>query len=178
MAMNQPPRKLAAWLTLLLGMTLVGCQNGVRTDYDKLNLATVKGQIKLDGTPLADAYVVFEGEDLTYSFGKTDGKGNYKLMLNSEKEGILPGKKKVKIRLAGAFGAEGGMLDGEGVGESEGSSDEEGEGSEATQQVSVPNELPDSYHKDSQIYVNVASGSQEFDFDLKKDGSTTGAASP
>jgi len=165
---------------------LGGCQGSITTDYDKLDIATVRGNVQFDGSPLVDAYIIFQADNKTYSYGKTDSKGNYRLMLNTEKAGILPGKKTVRIRLSRAFGAEGASLDRKSddeddsdIGSGEG---EDGEGEEVETKNGKSkkprkrsDEIPDSYHKDSKIIVEVKSGSQTFDFDLNSDGSTTSA---
>lgn len=177
-------QKIALFLATMI-VLMTGCQQSISTDYDKLDLASVSGNVKLDGQSLADAYIIFEGQDLTYSYGKTDSSGNYFLRLNTEKNGILPGSKKVKIRLSGAFGAEGASLNGSQAGEgstSEGDSEEdgEGEGEEGQAKSRKPpttskSELPETYHKKSHLTVEVASGSQTINFNLKSDGSTKGA---
>ena len=148
-----------------------GCGSGLKTDYAQLGLIDVTGQVKFDGQPLPDAYVKFEAEDGTYSFGKTDSGGYYKLWFNTEKTGIVPGEKTVRIRLSGAFGAEGGMLDGKGSGSGEGGSYEE----ENLNDGPEVEEIPDSYHSKSKLKVNVSSGSSRVNFDLAADGSTVAA---
>lgn len=161
------------FITIAVCGVLVGCGPSISTDYHKLGLVDVSGQVLMEGDPLANAYIIFEADDTTYSFAKTNGNGAYKLMLNTEKSGIVPGEKTVRIRLSGAFGAEGGMLDGNAAGDSEGG----GEGMEmetdANPGSTTIDELPESYHRKSKIKVVVPSSSSTFDFDLKADGSTT-----
>lgn len=163
-------------LAVLVVVSGAGCQQTVSTDYHKLDIADVSGTILLEGEPLANAYVKFEGDDLTYSFGKTDNSGHYMLYFNTERAGIMPGKKKVLIRLSGPFGSEGAMLDGADMGDVEASGDSEGDGdgdeAPAKPAKSVPNELPETYNAKSQLEADVVSGSQEISFDLRADGST------
>jgi hypothetical protein len=79
-------------LSCLVGLAVnFGCKQGWEADYSQLGLVEVSGRITLDGTPLADSTVIFECPDKTYSFGKTDGQGNYSLMFNTEQSGALPG---------------------------------------------------------------------------------------
>ena len=88
-----------------LGVGLVfattGCGSSLTPDYGKLDLVNVSGSITLDGQPLPEAIVVFESNDATFSYGRTDDSGNYTLMLNSEKSGVMPGPKIVRIRTSG-----------------------------------------------------------------------------
>lgn len=174
--------RIFVYLLAICAGVSTGCQSSVKTDYHKLDIATVKGNIQLDGSPLCDAYIIFQAENKTYSYSKTDSNGNYRLMLNSEKAGIIPGKKTVRIRLSKAFGAEGASLDrqsnddesGASVGEGEGEEGEEFESKNGKEPKTVKrsNELPDSYHKKSKLSVTVKSGFQTVNFDLKSDGST------
>jgi hypothetical protein len=138
----------------------VGCR-GIRTDYGELDLCSVSGTILLDGEPLADAIVKFEAPDTTYSIAKTDSSGRYTLMLNSEKRGVIPGLKIVRVSTLGSLRDE----------------DDEGEselGADGADGKSAKSErVPAVYNTESQLKVNVER-SRSFDFDLKSDGSTTG----
>ena len=141
----------------LVGLVLLaGCDSGLRTDYSQLGLAEVRGAVTLDGAPLAGAVVIFEASDRTYSYGRTDSAGRYHLMFNSEKSGVLPGAKTVRIRTAG------------GLGEAESATAESEDDS-----GSAPKErVPACYHGKSKLQVTVAGGSQTFNFDLLSDCST------
>jgi hypothetical protein len=81
-------------VTVLL---LAACGPRIRTDYSKLDLVDVRGHVRLDGNPVIGAVVIFEADDGSYSFGRTDNSGEYRLMFNSEKSGVLPGPKLVRI---------------------------------------------------------------------------------
>src|SRR4029079_1790179 len=86
-------------LTIVCVVTATfGCDSGRRPHYASLGLVEVSGTIKLDGEPLPDVMVAFENpEDKTFSFGKTNAAGAYKLMFNSEKSGCTQGKKVVHV---------------------------------------------------------------------------------
>lgn len=146
-------------------LLLSGCQPSVSTDYHKLDLAQVSGTIRLDGEPLENVHVMFQSSDQTFSFGQTDTKGNYTLNFNTEKTGILPGPKTVRIRRNGSYSSEGGIEEEQDL--------DEGEAPARQADVS---ELPPSYHRDSHLNVEVSSGTQTIDFDLKPDGSTKAAS--
>ena len=150
------------WRAALLVVCLValtGCR-GVRTDYSKLDLANVRGTVTIDGQPLAVAVVIFEATDHTFSFATTDESGGYRLMFNSEKAGVTPGPKVVRVRTTGGIGEEG--------------SEEPGE-EETTPVIAGGERVPACYNAQSKLNVTVSDGSQRFDFDLKMDCSTTGA---
>ena len=144
-------------LFVCLGLIVIfsGCQEPAAPDYASLGLAEVSGTILLDGKPLADANVIFESPDKTYSVGRTNGQGKYKMMFNSEKSGVLVGDKIVRIQL-GRF-----------------PEDAEAEDAPARNDDS---ELPASYNTQSQLKLTVIAGVHTFDFDLNSDGSTTSAA--
>ncbi len=122
---------------------LIGCQGGMQPDYAALNLAEVTGRVTYDGNPLADGYIIFENENGTFSYGNTDSSGSYRLMYNSEKSGIAPGMKTVRI-----------------TGQS--FSDEEEEFSDA------PERIPAKYNTQSELRVEVVPGSQTHNFDLTR----------
>jgi hypothetical protein len=146
-----------AWL--LCGLAVfTGC-GGVRTDYSKLNLATVQGIVTLDDQPLAAVVVTFEAPDRTFSFATTDESGRYRLMFNSEKAGVTPGPKIVRIRANGEITEDG----------TSGTPEDE-----RRPVVSEGDRVPACYNTQSKLNVTVADGSQRFDFDLKSDCSTTG----
>jgi hypothetical protein len=58
----------------------------------------VSGRITLDGQPVPFAQVFFHDVKMdTNTFGLTDASGKYQLMFNSEKAGVEPGEKIVRI---------------------------------------------------------------------------------
>lgn len=150
--MSQHRRITRVWCSLFLGALRCG---GVRTDYSKVELASVQGTIQVDGQPLVGAIVSYEAPDRTFSIAETDESGSYKLMFNSEKAGVTPGPKIVRIRTQGGLG-------------------EEESAGEDKQTTKVDAEtIPPCYNVKSQLKVAVAEGSQHFDFDLLSDCSTT-----
>ncbi len=150
--MSQCRRMIFVCCCLALGSS--GC-GGVRTDYSKVELANVQGTMRLDGQPLVGALVIYEAPDRTFSYAETDESGSYRLMFNSEKAGVTPGPKIVRVRTRGGFGDEESTMEGE-----------QTKGAE-------PETIPPCYHAKSQLKVTVAEGSQYFEFDLRSDCSTT-----
>lgn len=57
-----------------------------------VKLVTVKGQVTLDGAPLTDAVVQFNGEDDTYN-GKTNADGKYTLLCKAGAYKVVISKK-------------------------------------------------------------------------------------
>jgi hypothetical protein len=150
------------WL-LLLGISLLpllGCMGGVDADYDKLGLVDISGKITLDGAPLADAVVKFESEDKTFCYAKTDASGAYTLKLNSEKTGVIPGEKLVRISTTASTGEEEG-------------SGQEADPDEVDKSRSKEERVPDCYHKNSKIKVQVTESDANFNFDLLSDCTVT-----
>lgn len=127
----------ALWVVLLA----LGCGNARRADYSSLGLVAVAGTVQLDGAPLAGATVVFENEEGTFSEGITNDKGVYRLMYNSEQEGIVPGRKTVRITIRSA-------------------AEDSDAGSET---------IPERYNRRSEQVVKVSSSSNKFNFDLQSD---------
>ena len=145
---------------LLFGFS-AGCGGGPSADYHKLGLVDVSGTVTLDGSPLEGAVVMFESADGTFCYGTTDSAGKYVLKLNSEKTGVVPGDKTVRISTTAS------------TGEEEGSAGEE---VDPDAKPSGPKEekVPDCYNKNSYLKVTVAGSDAAFNFDLKSDCSTTG----
>jgi hypothetical protein len=136
---------------------LAGCGGQRQVDYSGLGLVDVHGTVTLDREPLAGVQVVFEAADRTYSSGRTDASGRYQLMFNSEKSGVVPGVKTVRIRTAGAA-------------DEEESAAREGEEAAA---ASTPETVPACYNAKSQLQVTVEGSSQTFNFDLTSDRSAS-----
>lgn len=120
----------------------------------------------MDQKPLANAHVVFESPDETYSSGKTNSDGKYILMFNSEQSGVLTGQKVVRIQL--------GKITKQGFDENAGNDETDNKNSvlEANTDLS---ELPATYHRQSQLTATVIAGKQVINFELNSDGSTTSA---
>jgi len=134
-------------------MWLHGCGGPLDVDYSQLNLAEVSGTVTLDDKPLAGARVSFEAPDQTYSYGITDSAGEYTLMFNSEKSGVTPGKKTVRIVMGGALDEA----------ESEDVEDPDSDEPSAASDVTIP----ERYNRKSTLTETVEPGNQTFDFKLK-----------
>lgn len=141
---------------------LVGC-GGQNADYGQLGLVSISGTVTLDGEPVAGAAVYFYEPDESYCFGVTDAMGEYTMMLNSEKSGVTPGKKTVKISTASnplgdaAESPEGEMAEEE---------DPDAKAGGASEQI------PACYNKDSKLEIDVSASDSSLDFELKSDCST------
>ncbi len=131
-----------ALIALLL--VIVGCQRGRKPDYGSLGLANASGTVRLDGAPLANAHIVFEDEDGSFSHAVTDAAGRYRMMYSSEQSGVLPGRKTVRITL-------------QPIGE-DAPADRSGERIHA------------GYNEESQLTVEVVAGSNTFNFELNSSG--------
>lgn len=155
--------QMGTWTTAIVlsfSALLSGCNSNLNPDYEKLGLVEISGTVKLDGEPLPETTVRFEESPFLYSYGVTDSQGNYRLMLDSRKSGIVPGEKTVRF-LAGKPPSEGGQ----------GKKGDEGDPDEKPKSPS-PTRLPEVYNTKPMIKVVVTNSDSHFDFDLKSDGST------
>lgn len=134
----------------LLAAICTGC-GGPQADYGKLDLVKAGGTIKLDGEPLAGAVVSFEAPDGQFSYGLTNGSGQYSLQLDSQMRGVTAGEKTVRISTTRKI---------LGLNTSEG-----GEGDPATA-PKEPEKVPEKYNKQSELKVTVSSDKSTYDFDL------------
>ena len=96
-------------LFLILGGVLAtcifwGCNSSPQANYENLALVQVSGNVKLDGQPLSGAIVKFEADNGNFSSGMTDSNGHYALRFDSEKQGVTPGDKTVRISTAASLG--------------------------------------------------------------------------
>jgi hypothetical protein len=139
---------------------VAGCTVYPRADYRSLGLVEVSGIVTLDGQPLVGALVTFESPDRTFCYGTTDGKGRYRLMLNSEKSGVIPGEKRVRIRAA-APRDEADAWDED--------DPEAGPGAARPEEA-----VPECYNRNSQLQVTVTGSDSAFNFDLTSDCSVSG----
>lgn len=143
----------------LIASLVSGCAQNSQPDYESLNLVDVSGTVRLDGKAVANTEIRFvDMEEGIYSFGVTDDNGNYKLMLDSRKSGIIPGKKRVLF-----------------VAKSKGEADMSQEDAEAESNSSAKAKgsvVPACYGQESKIEVEVKGADAQFDFDLKQDCST------
>jgi len=133
-------------------LLFAGCESKV--DYSGLGLVDVTGVVTLDGQPLPDVTVRFEGPPNRFADGKTDAEGKYRLMYDSNQPGCLPGEKKVRI-MSGSVGE---------------GSDEGGPVEGADGRVVAPapvQDIPAVYNSSSQLKANVSPNNKTFNFELK-----------
>lgn len=109
-------------------------------------MGTVKGTVKLNGTPAPNLEVVFQPKGKGgQSFGKTDAQGQYELMYKGATKGAVIGAHKVRIdRIAP-----------EGVGPAGGE-----------KAIVLPPSLPAIYNRESTLDKDVKEGDQTIDFEL------------
>ncbi len=143
---------------LAAGSLLVGCGNGLDPDYEKLGLVNISGQVQLDGKPLSGVQVIFEESPQVYSYGNTDSSGNYTLMFDSRKAGVIPGPKTVRFKANTS------------VGESKKAEGDDPDAKPDAKSMSIP----ECYGKNSKLKVEVKSSEATFNFNLKSDCSTQG----
>jgi hypothetical protein len=79
-------------------LAIMGCS---QPDYRDGELVGVTGTVTLNGDPLPAARVRFEDTDGFGAEGITDVMGEYRLMCDSGRTGCAPGRKQVRITLAG-----------------------------------------------------------------------------
>jgi hypothetical protein len=147
---------------------LAGCSATNSIDYGKVSLVDVSGTVTLDGQPLAAAVITFEDPSTgNFSFARTDASGQYTLQFDSEKDGVTPGRKVVRLSttrsILGLRGEEG---------EETGESPSEGSAKSAERRQEL---VPDCYNTTSKLNVEITTESGTVDFDLKSDCSTTSA---
>lgn len=143
---------------MVVALFTIGCGKP-EADYSLVDLVPGRGAVTLDGQPLADAVVIFEDlTDGTFSYGLTDAAGQYELQFDSKMRGVKTGKKVVRIsttrKLVGLNAKPGQEEEGEEVSASAGAGVEQ---------------VPDRYHRNSELTVEVTSESGDFHFDLTRD---------
>lgn len=159
--MELPCLNFAVRLLLVVTLgSILGCGGtGGKPNYADLGLVEISGTIRLDGTPLANAFVQFEDEDGTFCYSDVDSQGRYRLRFDSDTYGTIPGKKIVRIRM--------------GQSSSEGSSaDSEDTDSGPTSATAPSIKIPACYNQQSVLTKQVTTAESNVDFDLKSDGVT------
>ena len=108
------------------------------------NLASVYGVVTLNGQPLPKAFLTFipQGGKGSPSYGKTDDAGRYQMQFSDSASGAWIGRNLVKISTADAVNPE----------------------------VTIPEQVPPAYNRNSDLYRTVEQGKNQFDFELKSDG--------
>lgn len=141
-------------------IAIVGCGGPPQSNYGSVKLVSAGGTVKLDGTPLPNAVVTFETDDGQFSYGMTDSAGNYKLRFDSAKDGVIPGKKIVRISTTRKIP---GLNEVGPAREPEEMSDE----AIRTETSAASDErVPPRYNQQSELTVEVSPDRTQFDFDL------------
>ena len=122
-------------LSLFMTGILIGCGN-----QDEVEVATVTGQVTLDGQPLPEATLMFQPESGRPAIATTDSEGRYSLIYSEGVQGAIVGRNKVIIR-----------------------SEIPGEDGEPP---IAPEKLPKKYHDESTLSVDVTPGENVHDFKL------------
>lgn len=91
-ARKQTPKLILASMIAVLGFSCVGCGSNKRSD-----LGQVQGTVTMDGSPLADAQIIFSPEGGRPSTGVTDAAGKYTLAYIRDIKGAAVGKHSVRI---------------------------------------------------------------------------------
>jgi len=130
----RPPVSALIAISLL---AIVGCGDS------RGDLAPARGNVKLDGQPLADALVEFVPQDGkgVVSLGRTDKSGNYSMMASRTAVGATRGANRVRITTFE-------ILD------------------DGGKQKVVPERLPTKYNSASELTVTVKPRRNTFDFEL------------
>jgi len=141
---------ITAVLITFVAFTSLGCSTTSQPDYSNLGLVDVTGTLTLDGTPLEAVEVRLETpEDLIYSYGVTDAQGKFRLMFDSRKPGIIPGKKRV-IVVAKSLNESDKGRSGEG---DEGAT--EGESNTPASNRSTASIVPKCYGRESKKFIDI-----------------------
>ncbi|HUQ68165.1 MAG TPA: carboxypeptidase-like regulatory domain-containing protein [Planctomycetaceae bacterium] len=125
-------------------------------DYSTLKLVNATGTVTLDGQPLPDAVVTFDAPDGQFSYGLTNSSGKYSLQIDSEKRGVTPGEKTVRISTTRKI---------LGLNASEGA--EEGDPATKPKAAVSGEKVPEKYNKNSELKITVSGDKTQYDFDLK-----------
>jgi hypothetical protein len=108
-------------------------------------LAPVEGTVTLDGTPLPNAWVVFQPQGTgSPSSGITDEEGHYELLYAMGREGAMIGRHTVRVTTY-----------------AQGQADANGE------PTFTPERVPPRYNSQTELTCEVKSGSNTFDFPLE-----------
>ena len=126
----------------LLLVFCVGC-----SQQGGVVLAPVSGVVKLDGVPVEGAGLEFIADAGGVSYGRTDASGNYYMSFGSSRTGALVGRNVVRITAG----------------------DKVTVGNKKYESTEV---FPKKYNTDSELVVEVARGSNRFDFDCQSAGHT------
>jgi hypothetical protein len=142
----------ARCVLLTLATLLLGC-GGVETK--QVPLVRVAGTVKLNGEPLANAVIVFEAADASFSYAQTDERGRYDLRFDSSRRGVTIGPKTVRISMNRRI---------HGLNSNDEGSPEDRAGGSFQRQP--PERIPEEYNVRSKLTANVTADTHTFDFDL------------
>lgn len=136
-------------LGLAAGVLLAGCGGA-----DGPELGAVSGRVTLDGRPLPNAVVQFQpiGTSGTYSAGRTDADGHYRLHYTRDRNGAIIGTHRVSVSTAAAD-----------------AEDEQGNSSP------VPERVPAQYNGESILTHDVKAGNNTIDLELSAAEQLAGA---
>ena len=123
---------------------------------DQPELGQVTGTIKLDGQPVVGIDVVFQPESGRPARGRSDAEGKYELYYIRDTKGTKVGPNRVEIAPS-----EDGAIENESEG-----ADEESK-TMAKQPAPGKPKIPARYNVNSELKVDVKSGNNVVDFDLK-----------
>jgi hypothetical protein len=134
--MPRPLTPFASFATFcsILLSLLPGC-----TQQSGPPLANVSGTVTLDGQPVQNAGLEFIADAGGVAYGKTDASGRYHMSFGASRTGAIVGKNRVRIT----------------AGDKVAVGDKKYESTEV---------FPKKYNTDSEQYVEVARGSNRFDF--------------
>ena len=139
---------------LILAMTAVGYGCGGQ-ETTRVELVRVGGTVRLDGTPLVKAVVVFEAPDASFSYSETDSRGRYSLRFDSRNYGIKAGAKTVRISMNRRI---------KGLNSTDEGGPEDKAGGWFGKQP--PESIPERYNKQSTLTADVSTTSRKFNYDL------------
>jgi hypothetical protein len=125
---------------IVLSMAVVGC-----APQGGLKLGKVSGSVKLDGMPVEGAGLEFISDAGGVAYGRTDSSGRYYMSFGSSRTGAVVGKNLVRIT----------------------SSDKIVVGGKKYESTEV---FPKRYNVNSEQFVEVAKGSNTFDFNCESGG--------
>ena len=151
--------RIRATFAVALLLLVSGCSTAPSADYSKLDLVNVTGKINLDGTPLVGAVITFEDPETSqFSYGQSDASGRYYLRLDTNKDGVVRGKKVVRISTTRKI---------LGLNDSEEEDEEvEADGKGAEVPTKAMELVPERYNKKSELEADVSASATEFNFDL------------
>jgi hypothetical protein len=139
-------------------LILNGCSTAPTAGYDSIELLQVSGDVTLDGQPLPGAVVTFEAEDGQFSYGLTDDSGSYRLQLDSDMEGVRPGKKIVRISTTRKI---------LGLNADEGSAETPPDEAAPAGDQQSGERVPAKFNSESALVAEVTADQTNFDFDLR-----------